>query len=128
MEKDLKKHTILVVEDEASLRDALVDKFSREGFSMLEAKNGEIGLETALVKHPDMILLDIVMPVMDGITMLKKLREDAWGKTAKVIILTNLNDEAKLADALEQGTYEYLVKSDWKMENIVSTVKAKIGS
>ncbi|OGH71913.1 MAG: hypothetical protein A3G00_00140 [Candidatus Magasanikbacteria bacterium RIFCSPLOWO2_12_FULL_43_12] len=120
------KKTILVVEDEISLLNALCDKLTRENFAVLEAKNGEEGLEVALREHPDLILLDIIMPVMDGITMLKKLREDAWGKNAKVIILTNLSDNEKVAEALEQKSQEYLVKSDWKIEDVVAKVRERL--
>ena len=120
------KKTILVVEDEISLLNALRDKLTRENFAVLEAKNGEEGLEVALREHPDLILLDIVMPKMDGMTMLRKLREDLWGKSAKVIILTNLSDNEKVAEALEQKSYEYLVKSDWKIEDVVAKVRERL--
>ena len=60
---------------------------------------------------------------MDGMTMLSKLREDAWGKDAHVIILTNLSGNEKIAGAVEQNTYEYLVKSNWKIEDVVSNVR-----
>src|SRR3990167_6145262 len=120
------KKTILIVEDEISLLNALRDKLTREGFSTLEAKNGEEGLEVALREHPDLILLDIVMPKMDGMTMLRKLREDLWGKSAKVIILTNLSDKEKMAEALEQKLHKYLVKSDWKIEDVVAKVREQL--
>lgn len=113
----------MIIEDEAPLRSALRDKFIFEGFAVLEAKNGEEGLEISLRNHPDLILLDIVMPRMDGMTMLKKLREDAWGAEAKVIILTNLSDSAKISEAMSQKSYNYLVKSDWKLEDVV--IKAR---
>lgn len=74
-----KEHTILIVEDDVPELNALRDKFTHEGFSILEAKNGEEGLATALREHPDLILLDIIMPVMDGMTMLVNLRKDPWG-------------------------------------------------
>ena len=64
---------ILIVEDDNALAGILYDKFSQEAFGILEAKNGEEGLELALAKHPDLILLDIMMPKMDGMTMLKKI-------------------------------------------------------
>ena len=119
MEKSIKR-TILVVEDESSQRMALTDAFSSEGFKVFAAKDGSEGLALALREHPDMILADIVMPVMDGITMLSKLREDIWGKDAKVIMLTNLSD------ALEHGSYDYLVKSDWNIEDVVARVHARL--
>lgn len=93
---------------------------------MLEAKNGEEGLEVALREHPDLILLDIIMPVMDGMTMLARLREDLWGKDAKVIMLTNLSDNEKVAETIAHGTYDYLVKSDWKLEDVVKKVRERL--
>jgi DNA-binding response OmpR family regulator len=122
----MKKKKILVIEDELSLRHVLRDKFTREGFEVIEAKNGEEGLGASLSERPDLILLDIIMPVMDGMMMLKKLREDAWGKGAKVIILTNLNDNIKVAEAMAEGSYNFLVKTDWKIEDVVKTVKEKL--
>ncbi len=128
MNKSKNKKILVIeeVEDDASLRGVLHDKFSLEGFSVLEAKDGEEGLATALSEHPDLILLDIIMPKMDGITMLKKLREDTWGKEAKVIILTNLGDDKKLLDAMGPDSYEVLLKSAWKIEAIVQKVRDKL--
>jgi len=126
----VKKGKILIVEivdDELSLLEVLTDKFSKEGFKVLRAKNGKDGLKVALTEHPDIILLDIIMPVMDGMTMLKKLREDEWGKDAKVIILTNLSDNEKTAQALADGSNDYLVKSDWKIEDVVKKVEERLG-
>lgn len=118
---------ILIVEDDNILRLTLNNNLAREGFEIIEAKNGEEGLVTSSREHPDLILLDIFMPVMDGITMLKKLREDSWGKDAKIIMLTNLSDKEKLAEAMAQGSFDYLVKSDWKIDDVVKKVKKRIG-
>jgi len=120
------KKTILVIEDEPALLGALTTKLENEGFSTLEAKNGQEGLDLALSAHPDAILLDIIMPKMDGITMLKKLREDEWGKKVLVLILTNLSDDRKVAEALEQNTFDYLVKSNWTLEDVVKKIKEKL--
>lgn len=122
----LKNKKILITEDETALRDALKDKLTREGFLVLEAKNGEEGLEIALNKHPDLILLDIIMPKMDGITMLKKLRETPWGKKARVILLTNINDTDRISQAMKLGSYEYLVKTDWKIEDVVDRINERL--
>jgi DNA-binding response OmpR family regulator len=115
--------TILVVEDEAALRGALGGKLMRAGFLVLEARNGEEGLEVAIQKHPDLILLDVMMPVMSGMAMLKQLREDGWGNSARVVMLTNLNDAEYVAGAMEQGSCDYFIKSDWKIEDLVIKVK-----
>ncbi|HXK37596.1 MAG TPA: response regulator [Candidatus Paceibacterota bacterium] len=118
---------ILVTEDEAPLRNAVSDILNFEGFTVFQAKNGQEGLEIALREHPDLILLDLIMPVMDGLTMLEKLREDEWGKTAAVILLTNINDPEKVAQATEAGTYDFLVKSDWNIEDVVGKIKTRLG-
>lgn len=117
---------ILIVEDEKALLFALVEKFKREDFEIISAVNGKIGLEKALKEKPDIILSDIIMPIMDGITMIQELRRDQWGRNAKVIILTNLNDSDQLINAMDRGTYDYLIKSDWDLEDVVKKVKEKL--
>ena len=117
---------ILIVEDEATLRHALRDELKRERYIILEAENGKKGLETAKKEHPDLILTDIVMPKMNGLKMLDELRKDKWGKNANIIILTVLNEDKKVIDALEKGVYDYLVKADWKIEDIAKKVKEKL--
>lgn len=117
---------ILVVEDEPSLLGALQNKLTQEGFEYIEARNGQIGLEKALQEKPDLILLDIIMPVMDGLTMLNKLREDEWGKTAPVIVLTNLSDDEKVMEAVKQGSYDYLIKSNWSINEVISKIKDRL--
>ena len=123
MENKKKVLIVEIVEDEATLSNALSDKFSHEHFEVLKAKNGEEGLSIALRERPDIILLDIIMPVMDGITMLHKLREDEWGKKAHVVVLTNVSDMSGIARAIENGAFEYYVKSDTQIEDIVASVK-----
>ncbi len=117
---------ILVIEDEQLLRQALVDKLGLEGFELLEASDGKEGLDTALSNHPDLILLDVVMPEMDGITMLKKLREDEWGKTVPVIILTNLTSSDKVEESIKSGASDYLIKANYKIEDVVKMVREKL--
>lgn len=123
MDSPSKMPTILIVEDEAPLRRAIKIKLGQSNFNVLEAKNGKEGLETALAEHPDLILLDIVMPVMDGLHMLKELRRDAWGKDVEVIFLTNLGDNENLDEAVEGSATAYLIKTDWKLEDVVGKIK-----
>jgi len=122
------KKTILIIEDELPMLKALSGKFAFEGFDVLEAKDGEDGLKVAVSKKPDLIILDIFMPVMDGKVMFEKLRADDWGKTVPVIILTNLNPDDKTLDELmKNGPSYYFIKSKWKLEELVSKVKKELG-
>lgn len=119
---------ILIVEDERVLAGALMDKFEKEGFTTSVAFDGEEGLEAALNAHPDIILLDIIMPKMDGLTMLERLRRDDWGANVPVIMLTNLSDELKVTEAIKNGSFDYLVKSDWTINDVVDKVKKRLVS
>ena len=117
---------ILIVEDEKSLVDLLAEKLRTDGFDVQTAGNGVDGLKLALEWHPDAILLDIVMPKMDGMTMLRKLREHDEGKRIQVILLTNLSDTQKVYDAMANGVFDYLVKSNWEIDDLVKEVRAKL--
>lgn len=122
------QHRILIIEDEKPLIRALSQKLSDEGFEILQAMDGETGLAMALDKHPDIILLDIILPKMDGITCLKKLREDAWGKNVPVIILTNLSDEESLKQSQIEHVPDYLVKSDWRLEDVTAKIRERLSA
>ncbi len=115
---------ILIAEDDKSLLSALQEKFMDEGFSVVTALDGEEGLIVAEKEKPDLLLLDIRMPKMDGTTMARKLKEA--GVNAPIIFLTNLDDVKHISDAIEITKSDYLIKSDWKLEDIVKKVKAKL--
>lgn len=117
---------ILIVEDEISLLNILTDKLTKEGYNVIKAIDGKEGLKLALSELPDLILLDINMPVMDGITMLKLLRKEDAGKKIEVVMLTNFSEYKLLAEAMELGSHDYLVKSDWKLEDVVKLIHDKL--
>jgi len=118
---------ILIVEDEEAQRKPLRDKFAQKGYFTLEARDGVEGLEAALREHPDIILLDVRMPKMDGMTMLHKLREDAWGKKASVIILTNYDtsDTQLLQITTDLPSY-YLIKANSSLEEILEKIEEEL--
>jgi len=117
--------TILIIEDEPALRKILSDLLQKNSFSILEAKDGKEGVTIALEKHPDLILLDLLMPVMNGMEALKKIRQDVWGEKVPVIILTNLSatDEKLVQDMVTERPLYYLIKSDWNINDVVKKVK-----
>lgn len=124
---DAKKKKILIVDDEESIAEALSSYLKNENFDIITAKNGKEGLDKALSEHPDLILLDVVMPIMNGIDMLKELRKDKWGKTVKIILLTMLDDLQKMREAVEGNISDYLIKSDWKMEDVSKRIRERLG-
>lgn len=105
---------------------ALIEKLSKAGFVCLPARNGKEGLEIARKNQANIILLDIVMPVMDGLSFLQKMKADKKIKVIPVIILTNLSDESKVEESQQKGATDYLVKSDWKIEDVVKIVKERL--
>jgi CheY-like chemotaxis protein len=121
-----KKNTILIAEDEIDLRSLLKNKLESEGFNVLEAENGKVGLEVAINQHPDMILLDIIMPVMDGLSMLKELKQNEQGRNIPVIILSNLSENEKIDDDVKKNICAYLIKSDWGPDAIVDLIRKKL--
>ncbi len=121
----MEKH-VLIIEDEVDIREAIAEAMEQEKFTTSTAKNGVEGLEKALSKHPDIILLDIIMPLMDGHETLKKLRQDPWGKTAKVIMLTSMDDVKNIANAHDGSIADYIIKAHSSLDNIVSKVKMEI--
>lgn len=120
---------ILIIEDEESQRKALRNELVQKGYSILEAIDGSEGLEIALREHPDLILLDIRMPKMDGMAMMHKLREDKWGKSAAIIILTNYdtNDVQLLQMIADQPSY-YLIKANSPLEHILKKIQEVLES
>ena len=116
------KKRILIVEDEPTLVEVLKDKLELSKYEVLKAGDGAVGLKKALAEKPDLILLDLVMPNMDGMTMLEKLREDSWGKKVPVIILTNLTSVAETKEAMKKGVNDYLIKSDWALEDLLEKI------
>lgn len=121
--------TVLIIEDEKSLRDAVVDILRMRGIRPLSAKNGKEGMKLALAEHPDLILLDLIMPEMDGLEALQKIREDAWGLNVPVIILTNLGpiNGSGAGFMATHALTHYFVKSDWKIHDIADEIKDILG-
>ena len=114
---------VLIVEDETVLRHVLADKFGRQGFVVSEAKDGEEGLKIALNEHPDIILLDLIMPKLDGLSMVDQLQKDAWGKQVPVLVLTNLSDLHTVDLARARGLFNYFVKSDWSIDDLIKKTR-----
>jgi DNA-binding response OmpR family regulator len=109
---------ILFIEDEASLQKTLGDALKGDGYQVVSALDGEIGLRLARSEKPDLILLDIILPKINGLEVLKMLKEDQETESIPVIILTNLENMEEVNRAIELGAKAYLVKSQYTMEEV----------
>ena len=114
---------ILVVEDESSLQKAMIDVLKINGYEALGANDGERGLAMAKSEKPDLILLDIIMPKMNGFDVLKALKAVDDTKHIPVIVLTNLESSGDIEQALSLGAMTYLVKTNYELDDIIKRVK-----
>ena len=126
MEHNKKK--VLVIDDDKNLTMVLVDKLKLSGFEATSAGDGEEGLKMALESHPDLILLDLMMPKKGGLDMLKELRVDSWGKHAKVLVLTLLEQMDSMAEATEDNALGYFVKTNHTLDEIIEKIQSVTGS
>ena len=119
---------ILIVEDELAYVKLLHDQLTAKGYEVVSAKDGKEGLEMAQREKPEMVLLAIRMPVMDGMTMLSLLRKSEAGKTVKVIMLTNLEPDDKIIGEVvkDQPAY-YFIKSDVKLDAMLEKIQELLG-
>lgn len=118
---------LLLVEDDPLIDKMYTAKFTKEGFSVLVAKDGVEGLKLALEKVPDFIILDIMMPRLSGTDLLEKLRLDPKGKDIPVVILTNLSEKEEEEKAQRLGVKEYILKANITPSEIVAKIKKHLG-
>lgn len=117
-----KKH-ILLVEDDNFLANIYKTKFEMEGFKVSVAENGELGLKDAIKKQPDIILLDILLPKMDGFTVLEHLKDEEDTKDIPVVLLTNLGQKDDVERGLKLGAVDYLIKAHFKPSETVEKIR-----
>ena len=114
---------ILVIEDEATLQKTLCEYLITEKFEVISASDGEEGLKLAESQLPDLIVLDIILPKMDGYEVLKEIKKNEKTREIPVILLTNLESPENVQKAFERGATTYLVKADYKLEDVVKKIK-----
>lgn len=119
----MEKKKILIIEDDDVLQTALQEFLAGKGFEIISALDGEEGVKMAKMKNPDLILLDIILPKKDGYEVLKEIKSDQATQKIPVILLTNLGSLSDVEKALELGATTYLIKADYKLEEIVKKIK-----
>lgn len=117
---------IAIIEDDATISQMYRMKFEADGFDVRLASNGIIGVRLIESFRPDIILLDIQMPEMDGAEALRHIRSHAWGKTIPVIVLTNLGEEEAPREMRSLGIQGYIVKANLTPRQVVTQVKSVI--
>lgn len=122
------KSKILLVEDDTFLAGMYVTKLTMEHFDVLLANDGEQGLEQAKKQQPDLILLDILLPKMNGFDVLRGLKADVKLKTTPVILLTNLGQKSDVQEGLDLGADDYLIKAHFMPSEVVDKVKHHLKS
>jgi DNA-binding response OmpR family regulator len=118
---------ILFIEDEFGLQKSVSEFLNKKGYKVIHALDGELGLNLAITESPDLILLDLILPKMDGFEVLKHLKENKKTKDIPVIVLTNLESPEHVEKSLSLGATTYLVKSDYQLEDIYQKIKQQIG-
>lgn len=119
----MSKQTILVVDDEQDLLDLIEYNLKKEGFDVLKAENGQEGIDIAKESHPDLVLLDIMMPKMDGLAVCERIRQDPNTSRIPIIFLTARGDERTEIEGLNRGADDYITKPI-STTKLISRIKA----
>lgn len=123
----VKGKKILLVEDDEFLAELYATKLTIEGYEVFLANDGEKGVKVAKEKKPDLILLDIILPKMDGFEALSKIKADQEIKAIPVILLTNLSQKDEVKRGLDLGAADYLIKAHFMPSEVVKKIKQSIG-
>jgi DNA-binding NarL/FixJ family response regulator len=115
---------LLIVEDEDMLRQAYVDIFTNEKYTVIDAQNGKVALEKLVNFEPDVIILDILMPVMGGIEFLQKVDPAKKYPNTRILVLSNLSDKETIHDVLKLGATKHALKSSLSPKELVSAIKS----
>lgn len=126
--KYMEKVKIVIIEDDTFLSEMYATKFSLEGFDMHVANDGQAGLELVEKVVPDLILLDVLMPKMNGFEVLTQLKANDALANIPVILLTNLGQSEDVERGLEMGAVDYLIKAHFVPSEVITKVKAILES
>lgn len=115
---------ILIIEDDFFIRELYERQFGKEGYTVVSANDGPDGLVKATQENPDLILLDIMLPKMNGLDLLRTIKSKDETKTIPVILLTNLGQESVIKEGFDLGAESYLIKSAYTPSQIVEEIKS----
>jgi len=115
--------TILIIEDDTFLQGLVARKLGGEGFNILAASNGEEGLQIMKKTVPDLLLLDLLLPSIDGFEVLAKMRADPNLNKVRVMVFSNLSEEKDIKRAKDLGVVDYLVKANFTLDELAERIK-----
>ena len=124
---DIIMKKILFIEDEAALQKTFGEVLEQEGYKMISAMDGEEGIRLVKSEKPDLILLDLIMPKLNGFEVLENLKSDKTTESIPVIVLTNLEGTGDVEKSLELGAMTYLVKANYTLEEVIKKIKQALG-
>jgi DNA-binding response OmpR family regulator len=117
------KNKVLIIEDDSFISDMYRLKLEAEGFNVKVAEDGQKGLEQLNKEKPDLVLLDVVMPKMDGFTVLQNIKEDPEIQDVPVVLLTNLGQKDSVEKGLKMGALDYVIKAHFTPSEVVEKVR-----
>lgn len=117
---------VAIIEDDQAISSMYRMKFETEGFIVETASNGKLGLKLIEEMRPDIVLLDIMMPIMNGDEMLAELRKTSWGKDIRVVILTNSGEDQAPSSLKDLGIRRYIVKAEMTPRQVAEMVKQEL--
>ena len=118
--------TILIIEDDKFLRELIAQKLIKEGFEISEAVDGEEGIKKIKEEKPDLVLLDLILPGIDGFEVLSRMREESTLSSIPVIILSNLGQKEDVEKGLKLGAVDYLIKAHFTPGEIIDKIRAAL--
>lgn len=124
----MSQKTILVIEDSPYLAESLIDMINMKGHNAISAMNGSDGVNKALDEHPDLILLDIRLPDIDGYEVYRRIREDDWGKKAKIMVLTASESIENISKNIDLSKELILFKPEWSVKDLLQRIESLLDS
>jgi DNA-binding response OmpR family regulator len=123
-----KKHKLLIIDDDPFILEMYVLKFKEEGFIVETAKEGKEGLRKIREMKPDLVFLDVVMPMLDGLEMLRELRKNKETQNMKIVLLTNLGQKDDVERGMKLGADDYIIKAHFTPSEVVAKARSILSS
>lgn len=122
----MSKKSILVIEDSPYLAESLADMLDIKNYEAIIAPGGREGVALAIARKPDLILLDIRLPDIDGYEVYRRIREDKWGAKAKIVVLTASESIDNISKNIDLPTEDVLFKPEWSMQDLLEKIESKL--